>query len=103
MSGFGRNEVTELEHNHYDQKHKEEHCCVGQNTQWIVVPTENKVTEDQRKNYTQAKSFLLFIPCNLYHQKLLKQKIIPSSGKIFTCCTPLSTVSWFRVIWPSKV
>jgi hypothetical protein len=39
------------------------------------VPTEDKITVEQRKNYTQAKSFLLFTPWNIHHLKLLKQKI----------------------------
>jgi hypothetical protein len=36
------------------------------NPQGIAVPTEDKVTVEQRKNYTQAKSFLHFIPWNIY-------------------------------------
>jgi len=81
----------------------EENCWAGQNPQGIVVLTENTVTAKQRKNYKQANPFLQFIPWNIYHLKLLKQKIVPSSGNIFTCCAPLSAVSYFWVIWSSKV
>ena len=51
MSGFGKNEDTELEHNLYDYKHMEENCWVGQNPQGTLDPTEDNVTLEQRKNY----------------------------------------------------
>ena len=83
----------------------EENCWVGQNSQGIVVPTDDNVTVEQRKNYKEAKSYLHFIPCNvyIYLQNLVKQKMIPLSGNTFTCCIPLRTVSWSWVIWPHKV
>jgi hypothetical protein len=40
----------------------------------IVVSTEDKVTVEQRKNYKLGRSFLYFIPWNIYHLNLLKQK-----------------------------
>jgi hypothetical protein len=40
------------------------------------VQTENTVVAEKRKKFTHANSFLQFIPWNIYHLKLLKQKII---------------------------
>jgi hypothetical protein len=62
----------------------EENGKIGQNPQGIVIPTEDSVTVEQRKNYKEAKSFLHFIPWNIYHQKLLKQKLYPFQAKICT-------------------